>query len=305
MEPRDQGLGPSIDEVLSQFLVAQEQRLAERTFANYRSVVELLRHCLNGYGHQYLDDHERRRYEAALDAGDENAFVHLFGPEKIGEGMGEFLDYFIVRKVIAGEELLPTAGTVTKKLAKWMATNGYLDAAAAGEAVERGSSAARDLPRAERLSRLLFDQAQREAKDFGGVADDDIVEDYFTIERVEPGALWLTGGGGPVEGERGGQLTRPSWMVRVPRPGQDSSGLEVARVGQRLSIGGGALSPAIVGAVTERTCSCRSRAHQRPRRRRNRQLVCRALSGGTTGIVGELWTASGSESVPDAPISYG
>ncbi len=85
--------GPSIDDVLSEFLAAQEQRLAARTFANYRSVVDLLRHCLNAYGHKYLDDDERRRYEQVFDDGDEDAFVHLFGPEKIVEGLGEFLDY--------------------------------------------------------------------------------------------------------------------------------------------------------------------------------------------------------------------
>lgn len=60
--PMEQAVGPSIDDVLSQFLAAQEQRLAARTFATYRSVVDPLRHCLNGYGHQYLDDDERRRY---------------------------------------------------------------------------------------------------------------------------------------------------------------------------------------------------------------------------------------------------
>lgn len=211
--PQEDAVEPSIDEILSDFLAVQEQRLAERTFANYRSVVDLLRHCLNGYGHQYLGDDERRRYEAAVDAGDEDAFVHLFGPGKIVEGLGEFLDYFMVRKVMAGEELLRAAGTVTKKLAKWMAANGYLDAAAAGEAVERGTSAARDLPRAERLSRLLFDQAQRGAKDDADV-DDDIVEDYFTIERVEPGALWLTGDVGPLKvTKEASSLAQPGWSV--------------------------------------------------------------------------------------------
>lgn len=115
---------------------------------------------------------------------------------------------------MAGEELLRAAGTVTKKLAKWMAANGYLDAAAADEAVERGTSAARDLPRAERLSRLLFDQAQRGAKDCGDIADDDIVEDYFTIERVEPGALWLTGDAGPVKvSDEASSLAQPGWSV--------------------------------------------------------------------------------------------
>ena len=213
-EQRQEVVAPSIDEVLSAFLAAQEQRLAARTYANYLSVIDLLRHCLNGYGHQYLDDDERRRYQAAFDAGDEEAFVRLFGPEKIADGLGEFLGYFMVRKVMAGEDLLRAAGTVTKKLAKWMAANGYLDAAAAGEAVERGSSAARDLPRAERLSRLLFDQAQRAAKDDGDLADDDIVEDYFTIERVEPGALWLSGDVGPVKiGKEASSLARPGWSV--------------------------------------------------------------------------------------------
>jgi hypothetical protein len=206
--------GRTIDDVLTRFLADQEQRLAARTFANYLAVVDLLRHCLNGYGHQYLDDDERVRFEHAFDAGDEEAFVHLFGPEKIADVLGEFLDYFMVRKVMAGEELLRAAGTVTKKLAKWMAANGYLDAGPAGEAIERGASAARDLPRAERLSRLLYEQAQRVDKNHQLDAGDDVLEDYFTIERVEPGALWLTGGIGPVNVDTtASSLARPGWSV--------------------------------------------------------------------------------------------
>ena len=205
---------PTIDDVLAEFLAVQEQRLAPRTFANYRTVVDLLRHCLNGYGHQYLDEDERARFEHAFDAGDEEAFVHLFGPEKIADVLGEFLDYFMVRKVMAGEELLRAAGTVTKKLAKWMAANGYLDAEAAGDAAERGAGAARDLPRAERLSRLLYEHAERVAKGYDLDAEDEIVEDYFAIERVEPGALWLTGGIGPVNvGTKASLVARPGWSV--------------------------------------------------------------------------------------------
>ncbi|HEX2699346.1 MAG TPA: hypothetical protein VHM89_03980 [Acidimicrobiales bacterium] len=143
----------------------------------------------------------------------------------------------MVRKVMAGEDLLRAAGTVTKKLAKWMAANGFLDAAAAGEAVERGSSAARDLPRAERLSRLLFDQAQRAAKDDGDLADDDIVEDYFTIERVEPGALWLSGDVGPVKiGKEASSLARPGWSVYLVMA-RSARGWEGSRIRERLPVG--------------------------------------------------------------------
>lgn len=64
------------------------------------------------------------------------------------------------------------------------------------------------------VARLLFDQAQRGAKDYQEVADDDIVEDYFTIERVEPGALWLSGDVGPLKvSTEASSLARPGWSV--------------------------------------------------------------------------------------------
>lgn len=40
---------PTIAEVLAQFLAEQKDRLAPRTFAQYRSAVELLQHSLNSY----------------------------------------------------------------------------------------------------------------------------------------------------------------------------------------------------------------------------------------------------------------
>ncbi len=141
------------------------------------------------------------------------------------------LDYFMVRKVMAGEELLRAAGTVTKKLAKWMAATGYVDAASAREAVERSASAARDLPKAERMSRLLYEQAQRTAKDDRHDAEDDIVEDYFTIERVEPGTLWFTGGIGPVHVDTAASsLATPGWWVYLVL-GQSARGWQVLEAG--------------------------------------------------------------------------
>lgn len=116
---------------------------------------DLLRHCLNGYGHQSLDGRERKRWEAAFTE-DEDAFVKLFGPDKIADNLGEFLGYFMIRKVMAGEEFLRAAGTVTKKLAKWLGEHGYLDAGTVDVAAERAADASRDLPQAERLSRLLY-----------------------------------------------------------------------------------------------------------------------------------------------------
>ena len=80
-------------------------------------MVDLLRSCLNNYGYQHLVQAAQDRFHAAY-ANDEEAFVHLFGAPELVAGIPEFLDYFMVRKVIAGAELLRSAGTVTKKLAK-------------------------------------------------------------------------------------------------------------------------------------------------------------------------------------------
>jgi hypothetical protein len=193
----DRTPSPNIDELLDRFLADQGRRLSERTMAKYRSVVELLRSCLDNYGYQHLDAAAQDRFHAVYES-DEDAFVHLFGASELVAALPEFLGYFMVRKVIAGTELLRTSGTVTKKLAKWLGEGGYLDAADVADMVERGGEAARDLPRAERLSGILFDLARRADVDVHAVDDKDYVEDSLTIERVEPGALYFVGVAGPL-----------------------------------------------------------------------------------------------------------
>lgn len=205
----------TIDDALDEFLVEQEERLAPRTFRNYADVIHLLRDCLNGYGYQSLDAEERRRWESAYER-DEEAFVHVFGPAKVTDNLGEFLDYFMIRKVMAGEELLRAAGTVTKKLARWLGVHGYLDENAVEVAVERGAAAARVLPNAEKLSGLLFEQARQSMVDVQTIDDDDYVEDYLMIDRVEPGALWFEGEIGPVlVTKAASDIAQPGWSINI------------------------------------------------------------------------------------------
>lgn len=206
---------PTIDDALDEFLVEQEERLAPRTFRNYADVIHLLRDCLNGYGYQSLDADERRRWETAYER-DEEAFIHVFGPAKIADNLGEFLDYFMIRKVMAGEELLRAAGTVTKKLAQWLGVQGYLDENAVEDAVDRGAAAARDLPNAEKLSGLLFEQARKSVVDVQTLDDDDYVEDYLMIDRVESGALWFEGEIGPVKvPTAASDIAQPGWSINI------------------------------------------------------------------------------------------
>jgi hypothetical protein len=79
---------------------------------------------------------------------------------------------------------------------------------------ERAGDAARDLPRAERLSRLLYEQARKTAIDVHALSDDDYIQDYLMIARVEPNALWFEGGIGPVPVPKEAGHAGPGGMVR-------------------------------------------------------------------------------------------
>jgi hypothetical protein len=216
---QDDGMAKTttIDEALDAFLAEQRKHLSAKTLRNYENVVSLLRSSLNGYAYQSLTGLEEKRWRKAFDAGDEQAFARLFGPEKIAENLGEFLGYFMVRKVMASQELLRASGTVTKKLAAWLHEQGYISDDERADAVERGGDAARQLPRAERLGELLHDEmAKTPPFDPDDIPDEHWVEDSLAIERVEPGALWFEGGIGPVRvSKKASDLAEVGWSVNV------------------------------------------------------------------------------------------
>ena len=181
----------TIDEALEAFLEEQRERLSPKAMRNYDEVVFLLRSSLNSYAYDSLDEVEQRRWRKAFDDGDEEAFTKLYGPDKIVGHLGEFLGYFMVRKVMAGEELLRASGTVAKKLASWLHEHGYITDEQRKEAAERGTDAAHELPKADRLGHLLHLELEKTPRfDPDDVPEEHWVEDFLAIERVEPeGAL--------------------------------------------------------------------------------------------------------------------
>jgi hypothetical protein len=182
---------PTIAQVLATFLADEQRRLAPRTFEQYESVVELFQHSLNGYAYQSLGESDAKLFDRFYNAnGDAHReFCDIFGPEHILPNVNEFLRHFMVRKVIAGRDLLRVAGTMTKRLALWLAEKGYATAGEAEDAAERGTSAARNLPKADQLASLLHDfaESQYEGDERTGILD------HFTVTRVERGKVWLEG----------------------------------------------------------------------------------------------------------------
>lgn len=184
---------PNIAAVLQEFLEEQAGRLGEKTLGKYENAVELLQHCLNSYGHQYLETAEQEmleRYEEDGDNEEKFNFSTLFGPEKIPGIVGEFLGYFMVRKVFCGKDQLRTTGTVIKKLAGWLADRGYITGEEAEDMAAKAAEAYRELPAADDLSEALFELVESSPP----VEGDEEMEDLFSVVKVEPGKLYLEAG---------------------------------------------------------------------------------------------------------------
>ena len=207
----------TINDALEAFLAEERGRLAAKTLRRYEDVVWLLRECLDRWGHGSLSADERRRWEKTFEGGEEDAFCRLFGPEKIPAHVDEFLDWFMVRKVMAGQDLLKASGTVTGKLVRWLAGHGYIDEDVAEDAAERAREASRDLPMADRLATLLHEVADSAPEvDVDALAEEDWVEDQLAISDVEPGRIWFEGGVGPIAVPRkASDLARPGWSAFV------------------------------------------------------------------------------------------
>jgi hypothetical protein len=215
---------PTIEDVLEEFLAVQKTRLAPRTFEEYLSIIRLLSDCLDGYGHEGLSDPERQLYErhSGERAADPREFCQLFGPEQLEANLGQFLDYFMIRKVMAGASTMRAAGTVTRKLCRWLAERGHLSPEAAEDGAARGAQAGRDLPRARRAADLLSDAAAAFDGNPPEVEDEDYLEfDHYTILEVQPGKLWFRNEDpdgprrvGPVPvPQAASALLKPGWSV--------------------------------------------------------------------------------------------
>ena len=179
----------TIEAVLDEFLKEQQERLKPSTMRKYESIIDLFQSCLNNYAYQSLDEQEAALFDRLYNAKgvEHREFCQLFGPEKIPSSVHEFLNYFMIRKVMCGKELMQAAGTVTKKLGKWLMEKEHIQPESAEEVVSSGATAAKDLPAAEELARMLSDYADRTA-----IKCDKVIEDHFTIDAVEPGKLRLS-----------------------------------------------------------------------------------------------------------------
>jgi len=149
----------TIETVLEEFLADQHTRLKAGTLRKYGHIIHLFQSSLNNYAYQYLNKTESKLFDRFYHTkGEEHReFCQIFGPEKIPENVGEFLNYFMVRKVLCGKELKQSAGTVVKKLGRWLQGKGYVGRENGAEIASSGATATHELPATEELLQLLVE----------------------------------------------------------------------------------------------------------------------------------------------------
>lgn len=213
---------PNIEQVLNRFLDECSTGLKPPTRRKYESIVHLFTISMNNYAAQTLNHAESAMFERLYNAEGQahREFCQIFGPEKIPGTVGEFLDYFMPRKVACGKELMRAAGTVTKRLGKWLAERGYIDQDDADAMAGSGAHAAKTLPAAEELAEKLYEYCRSHAP----VEWTDLIEDCFVLVKVEPGRLYVS----PLMGMEPGEddpivLSLPKTITQLCEVGWDIS----------------------------------------------------------------------------------
>ena len=130
---------PTIEDVLHCFLEDRTGSLGPATRRRYASVIRLFTISMNNYAYQPLSKAEKMIFDRFYDAeGDEHReFCQVFGPQKIPENVGEFLGYFMPRKVICGKGLKQAARVVIRRLAMWLYKRGDIDKESAAAMIAR------------------------------------------------------------------------------------------------------------------------------------------------------------------------
>ena len=201
----------TIDELFEKFLVDQEARLSPKTYAKYEGIIDLYR----SYLESYWPGHSGKDYEAITKA--KGTYCGTFGAEDMTSGFSEFLGYFMPRKVIAGNETMKAAGTVVKKLARWLLEKGYSeDDESARELV---GGAARDLP----ASQKLLDDLDDWLSETGPLRSGRQIEGHFLIQRIGPRQIWLES---MIPGDLEiGPIPVPAKVARACKVGWDVGGV--------------------------------------------------------------------------------
>lgn len=189
----------SIQVAVSKFLDAERERLKERTFRDYDSVMDLFCIYLNSYGPNYIDGELKVTWEKAYET-DEEAFVKIAPISEVNSTtVAEFLEYFVIRKVASGESFMKTCVRVLKRFSKWLFENDYINDADYDDLSDYFKDPkTSSLSYAEKVSDLLYTHSLQNQD----VEYEKMHEGYYVIVEKEGTKLWIEDdfGDGDIDG---------------------------------------------------------------------------------------------------------
>ncbi|MBI4268589.1 hypothetical protein HY627_02045 [Candidatus Uhrbacteria bacterium] len=140
--------------IFSEYLIEQQKRLSPKTFQMYEGAVGLFEACCDGYGYNYLDEGSKESFERIEDTGVE--FCDFFGSDILSESLfGEFLGYFLPRKVASGNDTLKKNAQAIIHLYGWCCEKGYIQDDDARETIKAFR---------EEFREVMKEQAEDESK---------------------------------------------------------------------------------------------------------------------------------------------
>jgi len=207
---------PAIETVLRDFIKDPD---AGKSLSKLdkKGAIELFRSSMNEYGHQWLSEEDEKIFEHYynLEGKKHKEFSQIFGPEKIIDSVGEFVGYYLIRKVMLEADEMTIAAKAVAELCKWLKEKELVPQEAIQEAIERAERATEDLPRAEDANRLIWQQSEKCPQspietyvDFG----------HMRISRILNNSLWLESDEGETIGPvsisaKAAQLLKPDWTI--------------------------------------------------------------------------------------------
>ena len=171
---------------------------------------------MNSYGHQSLSEEESKLFDHYynLDGKQHREFCQIFGPDKIAENAGNFVGYYLIRKIMLPGDEMGEAASVVAKFLSWLCEKNIVPAQEIKEEIERAERAAKELPAAEDANQIIWQLAQKSLKN---------EEDYMdfgslTIMRIEKGSLHFETESGETVGpvdvpKKAALLLKTGWTV--------------------------------------------------------------------------------------------
>lgn len=206
-----------IDKSMQLFLKETSDKLSPKTTQKYDYVLDLF--------HDYLANYAELSHEEHKDTG----IVLTADTQELHDGqVSNFLEWFLIRKVIGQAWLYTSAPGIMQKYIKWLNKKGLLAEGAMDDVIETTKKAAKDLPRVEKAASLLYKLCDKNSDRFSvdDFEDEDYMEGYGEVTGIIEDKLHLD-----YEGEKTGPIQINREIAKHLKKG-DTVNLVVVRKGK-------------------------------------------------------------------------